>query len=69
MIPRLVPEISPCDAFCDGRMEQQEQEQELAILGSRCATTPSQLNFHSAQLKLQEKLDNVLLAAIAFGYI
>ena len=55
--------------FCDGWTEQQEQEQELAILGSRCTTTPLQLNFHSAQLKLQEKLDNVLLAANAFGYI
>ena len=29
MIPRLVPEISPLDAFCDG-----EEEQELGILGS-----------------------------------
>ena len=30
MIPRLVPEISPCDAFCD-----EQEEQELGILGVR----------------------------------
>ena len=29
MIPRLVPEISTLDAFCD-----REEEQELGILGS-----------------------------------
>ena len=34
MIPHLVPDISPCDAFCDRRTEQQEQE-ELGILGVR----------------------------------
>ena len=31
MLPRLVPEISSLDAFCDGAEE--EQEQELGILG------------------------------------
>ena len=31
MIPRLVPEISPCVAFCD----EQEYQQELGILGVR----------------------------------
>ena len=39
MIPHLVPEISLCDPFCDGRMEQQEQE-ELGILGVRLVTIP-----------------------------
>ena len=33
MIPRLVPEISPCDAFCDD--EEEEEKQELGILGVR----------------------------------
>ena len=32
MIPRLVPEILPCDAFCD---EQEQKVQELGILGVR----------------------------------
>ena len=34
MIRRLVPEILPCDAFCDE--QEQEQEQELGILGLKC---------------------------------
>ena len=32
MIPLLVPEILPCDGFCD-EQEHQEQQQELDILG------------------------------------
>ena len=45
MIPRLVPEISPCDAFYD---EQEEQEQqELGILGSRYHQISSNIiNYH-----------------------
>ena len=35
MIPHLVPEISPCDTFCDGRTGEEEEEQELGILGVR----------------------------------
>ena len=31
IIPRLVPEISPCDCFCEE--QQQQQQQELGILG------------------------------------
>ena len=32
MMPRLVPEILPCDGFCD---EQEQEEQESCILGVR----------------------------------
>ena len=28
MIPLLVPEISPCDGFCNEQQEEEEEEQE-----------------------------------------
>ena len=37
ILPLLVPEISPGDGFCDGRGED-EDEEELGILGVRYAT-------------------------------
>ena len=35
MILRLVPEILPCDAFCDEQQQEKQEQQELGILGVR----------------------------------
>ena len=62
MIPRLVPEISPCDAFCDEQQEEQEQ-QELGILGSRCWSVAS--NKDRVKLWLLQGVSEVRLPASA----
>ena len=49
MIPLLVPEISPCDGFCDE--EGEDEDEELGILGVRLNKWMQSSAYHAAHIR------------------
>ena len=45
LIPRLVPEISLCDAFCDGRGEQQQERRAGILVGRSFFDWPTYMTY------------------------